>query len=224
MSSAPLSVPRAFALVRDHEDPRSLAARSRRARWVRFAAAYPDLSGFSVLDLGGTERFWTTAPVRPRSLTIVNITPVSTPTEADPEVLVGDATGDLALLGDRHFDLVFSNSVIEHVGGHRQRVAFAKNVQRLGERYWIQTPNRYFPVEPHWLFPGFQFLPLPTRAWLSAHWPFGYVHSVDSTAGVWDVLSTELIGTTELATLFPGANIAAERVGGLAKSLIAWTV
>ena len=27
----------------------------------------------------------------------------------------------------------------------------------------MQTPYRYFPIEPHWLFPGMQFLPLPVR-------------------------------------------------------------
>ncbi len=38
---------------------------------------------------------------------------------------------------------------------------------------WVQTPYRYFPIEPHWIFPGFQFLPLSARTEISRRWPLG---------------------------------------------------
>lgn len=63
--------------------------------------------------------------------------------------------------------------VLEHVGGHEQRSDFARWVRELGTHYWVQTPNRYFPVEPHWLFPGFQFPPDRTRAHVMRRWPLG---------------------------------------------------
>ena len=37
-------------------------------------------------------------------------------------------------------------------------------MRELAQLHWVQTPYRYFPVEPHFLFPGFQFLPLTVRA------------------------------------------------------------
>lgn len=63
------------------------------------------------------------------------------------------------------FDLVYSNSVIEHVGGHARSCDFAGMVKTLARRHWgVQTPYRYFSIEPHWLFPGLQFLPQSARA------------------------------------------------------------
>ena len=49
---------------------------------------------------------------------------------------------------DGAFDIVFSNAVIEHVeGGMQDR--FAKEIQRVGKRYFVATPNRWFPLETH---------------------------------------------------------------------------
>ena len=208
------------AFLRDHSDPRSLAFRFRAARWNLFTSVFPRIEDYGVLDLGGTAGFWSTAPTHPRSLTVVNLEPGVWSNEV--EVIRADATGPLTELEDRRFDLVFSNSLIEHVGGQHRRRSMADNVLRFSDRYWVQTPNRYFPIEPHWVFPGFQFLPLPARAWISYRWPFGYMRSDDFRRGVSDALSTELIGITELKELFPGCRIERERVLGLAKSLIAW--
>ena len=61
---------------------------------------------------------------------------------------------------DKSFAIVFSNSVIEHVGIWDNQKKFAREISRVGERYWVQTPNKYFPIEPHFNFPLFQFLPL----------------------------------------------------------------
>ena len=42
--------------------------------------------------------------------------------------------------------------MLEHVGAHSQRQQLADNVHDLADRYWVQTPYRYFPIEPHWVF------------------------------------------------------------------------
>ena len=78
--------------------------------------------------------------------------------------VLGDACDLPSALRGQRFDLVFSNSVIEHVGGHSRRAAFADSVHALSDHHWVQTPYRYFPLEPHFLFPGFQFLPLRAKA------------------------------------------------------------
>ncbi|HYN82703.1 MAG TPA: class I SAM-dependent methyltransferase [Gemmatimonadaceae bacterium] len=58
------------------------------------------------------------------------------------------------------FDVVFSSSVIEHVGDYATQRRMADEIQRVGKRYFVQTPNKRFPLEPHFLFPWFQYLPL----------------------------------------------------------------
>ncbi|HEX4060865.1 MAG TPA: UDP-N-acetylmuramoyl-tripeptide--D-alanyl-D-alanine ligase [Streptosporangiaceae bacterium] len=70
----------------------------------------------------------------------------------------GDAAIGLLRGSLRHYDLVFSNSLIEHVGGHERRERFADTVHQLSGAYWVQTPYRYFPVEPHW-HPARSFCP-----------------------------------------------------------------
>jgi hypothetical protein len=134
---------------------------------------FPNLSEMKVVDLGGVERHWTHAPVRPKEVVLVNLPRESN--ASSMEVVVGDACEPPAELYDRRFDLVYSNSVIEHVGGHARQAAFAKAVRALGDHHWVQTPYRYFPIEPHWLFPGFQFLPVRARVLITPIWPLGTV-------------------------------------------------
>lgn len=50
---------------------------------------------------------------------------------------------------DNEFDAVFSNSVIEHVGDYEAQRQMANEIMRVGKRYFVQTPNFYFPIEPH---------------------------------------------------------------------------
>ncbi len=60
---------------------------------------------------------------------------------------------------DKSFDWVFSNAVIEHVGGAYRQRRFAQEIRRVARRgYFVATPNRYFPVDPHTLLPFYQFL------------------------------------------------------------------
>jgi ubiquinone/menaquinone biosynthesis C-methylase UbiE len=56
---------------------------------------------------------------------------------------------------DHQFDIVFSNSTIEHVGSIDDQRAMAREIVRVGRKYYVQTPNRYFPIEPHFVFPFF---------------------------------------------------------------------
>ncbi len=63
---------------------------------------------------------------------------------------------------DQSFDLVFSNSVIEHVGSRDTQARFASEIARVGKLFWLQTPNRYFPIEQHLWTPLVHWLP---RRW-----------------------------------------------------------
>jgi hypothetical protein len=207
--------------VTDGARPGSLSGRARASRWSEFTARFPDLSAMRVLDLGGVPAQWTSRPDRPAAVVVLNLEMSTDPAPSWLRAVRGDACDLPGELRGERFDLVFSNSVLEHVGGHARRAAFADTVRAAAPHHWVQTPYRYFPVEPHWLLPGFQFLPVPARAELSRRWPYGHIRSADRAAALADVTSVELIGRTELAGYFPGSEIWAERFGGLVKSLVA---
>lgn len=203
-----------------------LAAASRyfrRRRMERFAQAFGITSETRVLDIGGTPDCWDLIPVRPR-LVLLN-----TPRAKDD--LAGAAcwvAGDGRALPfrDRCFDLVFSNSVIEHVGDAASQQRFAEEVVRVGRAWWVQTPNRWFPVEQHLLTPLVHWLP---KQWQRAIVP---------RCTVWAALmrfppdrkrfylehylaDVKLLSAREMAALFPQARLIRERFCGVTKSLIA---
>ena len=204
------------------DGPDSLGARRRARRWEWLRAAFPQIENMSVIDLGGTAESWQRAPVRPARVHVVNLEPEA---DADLPPWLRADQGDAcnlppAILGSS-FDLVFSNSVIEHVGGHAQRQRFAEAVHKLADRHWVQTPYRYFPIEPHWLFPGFQFLPMSVRAQISHRWPLAHTRSASVDDGLAEAMSVELLSRAEMAYYFPHADIQTERLLGAVKSLIA---
>lgn len=193
--------------------------RERRAGWL--ARTFPDLDSMSVVDLGGRLSSWLRAPIRPKRLHLINLEPVTGPVPDWAEVDHGDACELPAHLTLRRYDLVFSNSVLEHVGGHERRLRFAETVHALADAHWIQTPYRYFPVEPHWIIPGMQFLPVPLRVALARRWPLGHTPARDRRTAIHDVLWTELVGRAEMRHYFPHSAIRVEWLAGFPKSLIA---
>jgi len=187
-------------------------------RWARIKHEFPDLESMRVLDLGGTTSFWQRSPVRPKSVTVINL---GAPGEGLPWVtpIKGDACDAPALVDGEIFDVVLSNSLVEHLGGHHQRVRFAEVARSMAPHYVIQTPYRYFPIEPHWLFPGLQFLPLSARVWLAPRWPLGQTHGWPPDQARDEVMSTELLSLTDMRAYFPDARVVWERFAGWPKSL-----
>src|SRR5260370_22404833 len=108
----------------------SLAERLRLRRWELIRTELPEIPEMNVLDLGGTLSWWARAPIRPRHVTIVNL-------EVAPEdapwltSVAGDACHADSLLAGQSFDLVFSNSLIEHVGGHSSPCALSRSGRLL---------------------------------------------------------------------------------------------
>jgi SAM-dependent methyltransferase len=127
------------------------------------------------------------------------------------EVRVGDGTR--LEFADAEFPIVHSNSVIEHVPKELQ-AAFASEARRVGQRYFVQTPNRWFPIEPHYQTPFFHFLPVRARKWVNRHFTLGWREK-----GHWE--DVNLLTARDLRRLFPDAEIHRERLFGLTKSLMA---
>jgi hypothetical protein len=196
----------------------SLSERARARRWELLLRTFPKIDEMTVLDLGGDVRAWRLAGVRPKHLVLLNIFPQEIEEDWITAV-VGDACDPPSGLPEP--DLIYSNSVIEHVGGHARRLEFAE-VVRSCERYWVQTPSRSFPIEPHFMFPMLQHLPRSLQMSAVAHWPVGnYSRVKDRREALRYLLDIELLSTDEMRFYFPNAELHRERAAGLTKSFIA---
>jgi hypothetical protein len=176
-----------------------------------------------ILDVGGTEIFWQMVGGcnRDIQITLLNLTeqPVS---QANFTSVMGDARS-LTQFADAEFDVVFSNSVIEHLGAYENQRRMADEVKRVGKRYFIQTPNRNFPIEPHFEFPFFQFMPIRVSAWIASHFALGWYGKFPSyEAAKKEIASIHLLSKRELERLFSEATICEEKLGGITISLIAY--
>ncbi len=165
-----------------------------------------------ILDVGGYLMNWRLISVRPR-LILLNL-PGSTRMESAAGVAWVHGDGRRLPFADQGVDLVYSNSVIEHLTILPNQQAFAREIARVGRRYYVQTPNRYFPIEPHYQLPLFQFLPVSAQRALNRRFSLGWREK-----GRWE--DVNLLTAADLRRLFPDAEIHRERVLGLTKSLMA---
>jgi hypothetical protein len=191
----------------------------------QFAKTFRLSNPIRILDLGGAPETWLALDraigVRPQ-VTMLNL---HTSTLNAAPSWVAAAQGDARQLpyqpGD--FDLIYCNSLIEHVGAWEDQQQCADEIRRLGCPYWVQTPNRYFPIEPHFLTIGVQFLPHGLARYqvkyLSGYGIAGQPSWAEVDAYLAEV---RLLTVREMARLFPDSEIRRERVlGGLTKSIIA---
>jgi len=113
----------------------------------------------SILDIGGTPGNWELLDKK-LNVTLLNLTIPSNIERyrGKYEFVKGDGTK--LQFPDKSFDIVFSNSVIEHVGTFDSQVNFAQEIQRVGKNYFVQTPAKSFPFEPHLLTPFIHYFPL----------------------------------------------------------------
>jgi SAM-dependent methyltransferase len=177
------------------------AARARARRHARFFALTRLPEGARVLDVGcGNLGLRAYEP----GLDIVGVDLVERPHYPGPFV-VADASAGLPF-AENEFDLVYTSSVIEHVPRGERRAAFAAEVRRVGRGWFVQTPARSFPIEPHSLLPAAHWLAPPLRR---PYWHLG-------AAAEWEHI--ELLRRGELEALFGPA--APERFGPLVKSWV----
>ncbi|MFZ9719424.1 MAG: class I SAM-dependent methyltransferase, partial [Chitinophagaceae bacterium] len=157
-------------------------------------------------------------------ITLLNLEAVPVKNQTVFTSVQGDAT-DLSAWADKSVDLVFSNSVIEHLFTWAQQQKMASEVQRVGRSYFIQTPNRYFPMEPHWLIPFFQFMPRSIRIALTRSGAWGHMPRLsDNQAAAKLVDEVRLLTASEMKTLFPAAHIYYEYMFGMVKSVSAYHI
>lgn len=183
-----------------------------------FSRIFSTSDGTTILDLGGDAPTWEPLGDKLR-VTLVNL---------NSESLHGHKASAVADVlatpfGDSAFDVVFSNSVIEHLGARKSQEAFAAEVRRLSRNgYFVQTPNRWFPIEPHFLAPFIQFVPKairPTVVRWGTLWGWFTRPSYEKCLRVCKEI--RLLDAREMSQLFPEARIFRERFFFLTKSVIA---
>ena len=143
---------------------------------------------------------------------VVNLAPriLQAPLGVRLEIMAAD--GRCLPFRSGSFDWVFSNAVIEHVGDWADQQRFAQEIRRVAFRgYFITTPNRYFPLEPHTLLPFYQFLPVGVQRRVARYSP-GYVRKYEAI---------NLLSAAQMRELFPEADVISTGFPLFGNSLVA---
>lgn len=209
--------------IADNSSQASLAHSMRVKRFIYFKELLQKLhKPLTILDIGGTQEYWINMGLDDKNykITLLNLTEELS-TSSNFNSVVGDAT-NLANYSDKSFDVVFSNSVIEHLFTKENQIRMATEVKRVGKYHFIQTPNYFFPIEPHFLFPGFQFLPKYIRVKLLNKFTLGHVPRKENfNEAVEKIDEIRLMTVKEMKELFPQSTIWKEKFFGLTKSIVA---
>ena len=195
--------------------------RPKRVRKMRENLAILDDPQARILDVGGVAGWW--KEVRPASadITIVNLDSAlrEASEEAGYQFFVGDARSLPFANGD--FDLVHSNSVIEHVGNLDDQWRFAREVHRCGKAIYIQTPNKWFPVEPHLIALFIHWLPFKIQRHLVRRFSvWGWLTKPSQLEIDKFLHGTRLLTGREVDAMFPGCVRCDEKFMGFTKSFV----
>ena len=208
----------------DSGNPNSFANKLRNKRFRQFETLIaPFPRPLRILDVGGTTEFWERRGWTGRKdIQVITINlAAEEQRHENVQPLAGDAT-DLSRFDDDSFDVVFSNSVIEHLFTFENQRCMAREVRRVGKALWVQTPNFWFPMEPHFHVPGWQWMPVPLRVAILERWRCGWRGPcADPVKARSLVEEVRLMTKSELRSVFPGAKLVPEWFCGLVKS---WTV
>jgi predicted SAM-dependent methyltransferase len=213
-------------LFASSDHPQSLGAKFRANRLRKFEKLYfrnfnPEKSIF-ILDVGGTDYFWKNSQI-PNipgvRITLLNLHLEKT-THPHINSMIGDAT-DMKEFGDRHFDLIVSNSVIEHLYSYENQRKMADEIRRVGRKYFIQTPNKYFPIEAHYAIPFAQYLPKKLLFFILTKTKLSRFKRWKAQAAQQYLDEIRLLNKSEMKGLFPESKILKEKVWLMTKSITA---
>lgn len=193
----------------------------RRKRMQRFENVLHIVDGLHIIDVGGTQYNWQFIKHRCR-IVVINL---SKPAEWDnrvKDISFEQGDGTKMKYDSKAFDIVYSNSVIEHLGTWEQQRAFANECSRVGKELWIQTPAKCFPVEPHLITPFIHWFPLGLQARLMRNFTLWGIITRPTRQFIDGFLKERrLLTYREMMHLFPDCQILKEKFLGLTKSYIA---
>jgi hypothetical protein len=215
-----------FNFLASSDNPHSLGYKFRTKRLQEFEkmffSHFSGLEKIEILDVGGTSYFWQDSNLLSHPglrITLLNLYPVETSHPAIHAVQ-GDAT-DMREFEKGSFDLVFSNSVIEHLYTLELQQKMASEILRVGKSYFIQTPNVYFPIEAHYALPFAQYYPNAFLHFILTKTKLSRLKKWSSDEASQYIEEIRLLNTQEMKALFPGGSLLMEKVLGLTKSITA---
>ena len=173
----------------------------------------------TILDVGGKVNFWVNrglAGDTKYEITLINIEKEKS-NYTNINLLAGNAT-DLSQFNDKSIDIVHSNSVIEHLYNYKNQSRMASEIVRVGKKYIVQTPNKYFFLEPHYLLPFFQFLPKKIQYKVLTKTKLSRLKKWDKNFAKQYIAEIRLLSLKEMKVLFPNSKIYFEKFLGMNKS------
>jgi SAM-dependent methyltransferase len=182
----------------------SISLRSRERKLRLFLDELQPTSATTVLDVGadevgfgegdgcGTMNFFEERYPWPQRVTALGLHDGAGFRASYPSIRYVQGDACALPFADGEFDIVYSNAVIEHLGGRERQRAFVSEAIRVGRRVFITTPNRRFPVEVH--------TRLPLVHWL----PDAISHPVYRATGRKIGTELDLLTPRSFAALFPG--------------------
>ena len=216
-----------FKLLVNHHKKNSFVNQFRQKRFELLKNGIEKLiqkDHFKILDIGGDIQYWKNIGWQHPACKIhlLNLYESKVP-ENETDQFSSSVGNGLSLEYKKgEVDLIFSNSVIEHVGSYANQQIFANEVRRVSDKYIVQTPSIWFPLEPHSLIPLFQFLPHPIRALLIMTFNINYFPKAKTYKAAIKVSHSTLMFTHKrFKQLFPEAEIQVERFLGIPKSYTA---
>ena len=186
-------------------------------RFRRFISCLNPQTSESLLDIGGYAFNWFQRGRVIGRVDVVNLDPVAETEAPEGSPVIRSLTGDgrRLTMANQSYDIVFSNSVIEHVGTFDDQKAFAAEARRLGSKLWIQTPARECPIEPHFIGFCIHWFPRRYHASLARWTSLRGLGGSSSTDDLRDIANTtRLLSKSEMRELFPDCTIWTERMFG----------
>lgn len=216
-----------FKLLVNHHKKKSFVNQFRQKRFELLKNGIEKLiqkDHFKILDIGGDIQYWKNIGWQHPACNIhlLNLYESKVPENETQQFSSSVGNGLSLEFKKGEIDLIFSNSVIEHVGSYANQQIFANEVRRVSDKYIVQTPSIWFPLEPHSLIPLFQFLPHPIRALLIMNFNINYFPKAKTYKEAIKVSHSTLMFTHKrFKQLFPEAEIQVERFLGIPKSYTA---
>ncbi len=215
----------------NYESEKAFSFKLRQKRSARIKQliidVYDQYGGVNIIDIGGLDLYWRIVPRKfledhKVHITCVNVPGVEITDRHDP--MFTFATGDgcnLEGFADKSFHIAHSNSVIEHVGDNGRKQMFAKEINRVGEHYYVQTPDFWFPMEPHFMMLFFHWFPKFIRIFLLRNLKLNSREKNRTYEWAKNRIEhTDLLTASQMKKYFPGSKLYHERIFLLSKSLI----